>query len=125
MINKAVPGTIDVRAINTKKPLIIFKKNENLNLSIESAKNIGCVMVNINNKLISSGREHIILGFIWQIIRVNYIFLINQDIITRKYRSKTSPLPHKTQGRERGTRRSAQTPQRISPPKMDQLPFEE
>jgi hypothetical protein len=34
MINKAVPGTIDVRAINTKKPLIIFKKNENLNLSI-------------------------------------------------------------------------------------------
>lgn len=27
LVNKAQPGTIDVRAINTKKPLNVFQKN--------------------------------------------------------------------------------------------------
>lgn len=64
MINKATPGTIDNRAINTKN-VNIFKKNENLTLAIASARAIGCVCVNINNNSITDKREHIILGLVW------------------------------------------------------------
>lgn len=68
LINKAQPGTIDERAINKKK-LTVFQRNENLNLAINSAKSIGCVVVNIHPVLIQEKRETIILGFIWQIIK--------------------------------------------------------
>lgn len=69
LVNKAQPGTIDHRAINIKN-LNIFKANENLTLAIASAKAIGCICVNINNNSIVDKREHIILGLIWQIIRI-------------------------------------------------------
>jgi hypothetical protein len=65
LINLANPGTIDTRAINVKKPLNIFNKDINLNLAIQSAKSIGCVVVNIKPNLITDKREHIILGLTW------------------------------------------------------------
>jgi hypothetical protein len=65
LINLANPGTIDPRAINVKKPLNIFNKDINLNLAIQSAKSIGCVVVNIKPNLITDKREHIILGLTW------------------------------------------------------------
>jgi hypothetical protein len=67
MINKAVPGTIDERAINLgkKKPLNIYQIKENLTLAINSAKSIGCVMVSITAPLIIDKKEHTILGFTW------------------------------------------------------------
>jgi hypothetical protein len=42
-----------------------------LNLSIESARSIGCTVINITPSLIMEKREHIILGLIWQIIKVH------------------------------------------------------
>jgi hypothetical protein len=48
----------------------IYQKIENLNLSIESARSIGCTVINITPTLVMEKREHIILGLIWQIIKV-------------------------------------------------------
>jgi plastin-1 len=77
MINNAVPGTIDPRAINTKKPLNIFQIKENLTLAISSAKAIGCVIISITPPLIIEKREHIILGILWQILRIRIASNIN------------------------------------------------
>lgn len=65
LINLACPGTIDKRAIVVKRPINIFNMNINLNLAIQSAKSIGCVVVNIRPDLIIDKREHIILGLVW------------------------------------------------------------
>ena len=77
MVNDAEPETIDERAINKKQPLNIFQKKENLNLAISAAKSIGCRLVNVNPQLIFDKREHIILGLIWQVVRIKYLAKIN------------------------------------------------
>ncbi|XP_066381326.1 fimbrin-1-like [Miscanthus floridulus] len=50
LINVAVPGTIDERAINTKKDLNPWERNENHTLCLNSAKAIGCTVVNIGTQ---------------------------------------------------------------------------
>lgn len=50
LINVAVPGTIDERAINTKKVLNPWERNENHTLGLNSAKAIGCTVVNIGTQ---------------------------------------------------------------------------
>jgi len=60
---------ISPAAININ-PKIVYQKIENLNLAIESARAIGCTVVNIQPQFILEKREHIILGLIWQIIKV-------------------------------------------------------
>lgn len=42
LINKAVPDTVDERALNTGHELNIYQKNENQNIVIAAAKAIGC-----------------------------------------------------------------------------------
>ncbi|KAH7345622.1 fimbrin [Rhizoctonia solani] len=72
LINDSVPETIDTRVLNvpkTKKGLNAFQITENNNIVITSAKAIGCSVVNIGSSDIAEGREHLILGLIWQIIR--------------------------------------------------------
>jgi plastin-1 len=76
LINSAVPDTIDVRALNKPKagqPLSRFKMIENLNLAINSAKGIGCTVVNVGATELLNGVEHIILGLLWQIIRIGLL----------------------------------------------------
>lgn len=46
----AVPGTIDERAINTKQVLNPWERNENHTLCLNSAKAIGCTVVNIGTQ---------------------------------------------------------------------------
>ncbi|CAD8150458.1 unnamed protein product [Paramecium pentaurelia] len=77
IINLAQNGAIDPRAINVKKPLNIFNENINLNLAIQSAKSIGCIVVNIRPDLIKDRREHIILGLVWQIIKIQTTKMVN------------------------------------------------
>jgi hypothetical protein len=55
----------------------IFNKNINLNLAIESAKSIGVVVVNVTPSLIQEKRTHIILGLVWQIIKIHSLKAIN------------------------------------------------
>ncbi|CAE7207494.1 unnamed protein product [Rhizoctonia solani] len=72
LINDSVPETIDTRVLNvpkTKKGLNAFQMTENNNIVITSAKAIGCSVVNIGSSDIAEGREHLILGLIWQVIR--------------------------------------------------------
>lgn len=52
----AVPGTIDERAINTKRVLNPWEMNENHTLCLNSAKAIGCTVVNIGTQDFIEGR---------------------------------------------------------------------
>ncbi|VDM55985.1 unnamed protein product [Angiostrongylus costaricensis] len=74
LVNLAVAGTIDERAIN-KKNLNTYTKLENLTLALMSAQAIGCNIINIDNIDLSKGTPHLVLGLLWQIIRIG---LFNQ-----------------------------------------------
>ncbi|WFD33883.1 fimbrin [Malassezia cuniculi] len=72
LINDAVPDTIDERVLNLGKGgrgPNNFQMTENNNIVITSAKAIGCSVVNIGAQDLTDGREHLILGLIWQIVR--------------------------------------------------------
>lgn len=69
LINFSVPETIDERALNKGK-LNMFQKTENNNVAINSAKAIGCSVVNIGSQDLIEGREHLVLGLVWQIIKI-------------------------------------------------------
>uniref|UniRef100_A0AAQ6INB6 Plastin 1 n=1 Tax=Anabas testudineus TaxID=64144 RepID=A0AAQ6INB6_ANATE len=69
MINLSQPDTIDERVINTKK-LTTFKMTENLVLALNSASAIGCTVVNIDAHDLMAGKPHLVLGLLWQIIKV-------------------------------------------------------
>ena len=77
LINDAVPGTIDERAINKGAKLNAFKVTENQNLVVNSAKAIGCQVVNIGASDLIEGKVHLVLGLLWQIIRVSQVYRSN------------------------------------------------
>jgi len=77
LINYAVKGTIDERAINKGKGLNNFKITENQNLVINSAKAIGCQVINVGGTDLMEGKVHLVLGLIWQIIRIGLLSAIN------------------------------------------------
>ncbi|XP_024976606.1 fimbrin-1-like isoform X2 [Cynara cardunculus var. scolymus] len=56
LINVAVPNTIDDRAINTKRELNLWERNENHTLCLNSAKAIGCTVVNVGCQDLAEGR---------------------------------------------------------------------
>ena len=70
LVNLAQPGTVDERAINRGAKLSIYQKLENLTLALNSAQAIGCNIVNIGCEDLNAGKEHLVLGLMWQIIRV-------------------------------------------------------
>uniref|UniRef100_A0A8C9G3W2 Plastin 1 n=1 Tax=Pavo cristatus TaxID=9049 RepID=A0A8C9G3W2_PAVCR len=43
---------------------------ENLNLALNSASAIGCTVVNIGSQDLQEGKPHLVLGLLWQIIKV-------------------------------------------------------
>jgi len=81
LINAAVPDTIDERALNFPKSrsrgLNIYEIKENQNLCINAAKSIGCVCVNVHSADIIDGQPHIILGLVWQIVKIQLLAMIN------------------------------------------------
>jgi plastin-1 len=79
LINNAVPETIDERVINIKPKMSVFQKTENGNLCVNSAKAIGCSVVNIGASDLIEGTPHLVLGLIWQIIRIG---LLSQITLT-------------------------------------------
>lgn len=72
MINKSQPGTIDERTIN-KSNLSVYRIHENLTLALNSAQSIGCNIINIGPEDLLAGKPHLVLGLLWQIIRVGLI----------------------------------------------------
>jgi plastin-1 len=90
LINDSVPDTIDERVLNRigkkLKSLNAFHMTENNNIVIESAKGIGCSVVNIGSGDIIEVREHLILGLIWQIIRRGLLGKIDIKLHPELYR---------------------------------------
>lgn len=90
LINDSVPDTIDERVLNVPgrkiKKLNAFHMTENNNIVIESAKGIGCSVVNIGSGDIMEVREHLILGLIWQIIRRGLLGKIDIKLHPELYR---------------------------------------
>ncbi|GFP83309.1 fimbrin-5 [Phtheirospermum japonicum] len=77
LINVAVPGTIDERAINTKPILNPWERNENHTLCLNSAKAIGCTVVNIGTQDLVEARPHLVLGLISQMIKIQLLADLN------------------------------------------------
>ena len=89
LINDSVADTIDTRVLNKpqpRKPLNAFQITENNNIVITSAKGIGCSVVNIGSTDISEGREHLILGLIWQVIRKGLLAQVDIKLHPELYR---------------------------------------
>ncbi|PLB42392.1 fimbrin [Aspergillus candidus] len=90
LINDSVPDTIDERVLNKPgkkiKSLNAFHMTENNNIVINSAKGIGCSVVNIGSGDIIEVREHLILGLIWQIIRRGLLGKIDIKLHPELYR---------------------------------------
>jgi plastin-1 len=89
LINDSVPDTIDTRVLNTSKngkPLNNFRMLENANVALNSAKAIGCVVVNVHSEDIIDGKEHLVLGLIWQIIRKGLLSKIDIKLHPELYR---------------------------------------
>lgn len=90
LINDSVPDTIDERVLNRPgkkiKTLNAFHMTENNNIVIESAKGIGCSVVNIGSADIIEVREHLILGLIWQVIRRGLLGKIDIKLHPELYR---------------------------------------
>ncbi|CAH1762132.1 6647_t:CDS:10 [Entrophospora sp. SA101] len=84
-----VPDTIDERVLNVfkkGKKINKFQMIENNNLVIFSAKGIGCNVVNIGSADLIEGREHLILGLIWQIIKIGLLNKIDIKLHPELYR---------------------------------------
>ncbi|KAG0134035.1 calponin homology domain-containing protein [Tuber indicum] len=90
LINDSVPDTIDERVLNRpnarSKKLNQFQMTENNNIVINSAKAIGCSVVNIGSGDIIEVREHLILGLIWQVIRRGLLGKIDIKLHPELYR---------------------------------------
>ncbi|PRT53063.1 Fimbrin [Wickerhamiella sorbophila] len=89
LINDSVPDTIDTRVLNFpkgSKQLNKFQMAENANVVINSAKGIGCVVVNVHAEDIIDGKEHLILGLIWQIIRKGLLAKVDIKLHPELYR---------------------------------------
>jgi plastin-1 len=76
-LNICVPKTVDERVINIKPKLNPWEINENHTLAINSAKGIGCSTVNIGPHDLNEGRPHIVLGLVWQVIKIGLLQDIN------------------------------------------------
>jgi len=74
IVNHSCPDTVDERVINMK-PNSVYKRHENLTLALTSAQSIGCNIVNIDANDLTKGTPHLVLGLLWQIIRIG---LFNQ-----------------------------------------------
>ncbi|KAF1744108.1 hypothetical protein MXB_2870 [Myxobolus squamalis] len=79
LANLAQENTIDERAINKTK-INSFTATENVTLALNSYKSIGCNIVNVGSEDIKEGRIHLILGIMWQVIRIAMLKNININI---------------------------------------------
>ncbi len=86
LINDSAPETIDERVLNMGSRLNPFQMTENNNVVINSARAIGCSIVNIGSQDLIEGREHLILGLVWQIIKIGLLAKINLQHHPELYR---------------------------------------
>ena len=71
LINKTFEDQIPENKINYK-PKNTYQINENHDLCIKAAVEIGCSVVNIGGKDLEAGVPHLTMGLLWQIIKVRF-----------------------------------------------------
>nr|VZI26652.1 unnamed protein product [Spirometra erinaceieuropaei] len=77
IINCSAPNTIDLRALHRGSKLTRYQIMENITLALNSARAIGCNVVNIDAADIQEGTRHLLLGLLWQIIKIGLLRQIN------------------------------------------------
>ncbi|VDN16950.1 unnamed protein product [Dibothriocephalus latus] len=77
IINCSAPDTIDLRALHRGPKLTRYQVLENITLALNSARAIGCNVVNIDAADIQEGTRHLLLGLLWQIIKIGLLRQIN------------------------------------------------
>lgn len=77
LINLASHDAIDERAINTKEDMNVYQKTENQNLVLNAARAIGCQVINIGAQDLIEGRPILVLGLVWQIIKIQLLSQIS------------------------------------------------
>ncbi|XP_022091894.1 plastin-2-like [Acanthaster planci] len=78
IINLSVPNTVDERALNKGK-LNAYVIMENTILALNSARAIGCNVVNIDPQDIVGGVPHLVLDLLWQIVYEGLVSHINLE----------------------------------------------
>ncbi|XP_063718481.1 plastin-3-like isoform X2 [Symsagittifera roscoffensis] len=76
VINKNAPDTIDERVMH-KSPKNEWQMRENHELALNSASSIGCCIVNMGAADMVAGTPHLVLGILWQIIKIGLTSKIN------------------------------------------------
>lgn len=80
LINNTFEDEISLSKLNLK-PKNTYQVNENHDLCIAAAKNIGCSVVNIGGKDLEAGVPHLVMGLLWQIIKRSLMYKIeNMDL---------------------------------------------
>jgi len=77
LINCIRPGTIEEKRIRLKTELSIFEMNDNHALAIAGARTIGCKIINIGPEDLTRGQPNLILGMLWQLIRLSLLSQVN------------------------------------------------
>lgn len=81
LINNSSPNSIDERVLNTNKPLSAFQIIENLNLVIKTAESLEISTVNVGAQDLLEGRLHLLLGMVWQVIKLK----LKQNVALAKH----------------------------------------
>lgn len=80
LVNKIQKDTIDERIFTKVKLTDVFKVKELINLALSSIKSLGVKVISIDAELILKATPHLILGLLWQIVKI----LLIKDIDLNK-----------------------------------------
>lgn len=102
LINTAVAGTVDERALNLPSKLgkrfNEFHMTENQILCINSARAIGCSVVNIGPNDLLEGKPHLVMGLIWQVSFCFVLFSRQNKTVSFKFRKQTNKQTNRSSG---------------------------
>lgn len=79
LVNKIQPDTVNERVL--KKANNIFEVKATINMALSSIKAVGGKVFGTDADLIINHTEHLILGLLWQLIKL----ILNQDIDITKH----------------------------------------
>jgi PH domain/Calponin homology (CH) domain len=72
LVNTIAPGTIPRQKFTDRDELNALQVTENLSVSIQYAREkLGCRLLNIGANDLADGKGHLILAFLWQLIKID------------------------------------------------------
>mmetsp|Transcript_13920 Transcript_13920/g.15375 ORF Transcript_13920/g.15375 Transcript_13920/m.15375 type:complete len:728 (-) Transcript_13920:42-2225(-) len=79
LINAVKAHTVLEKSICKKPNANTWETNTNHTLAIEGAKQIGCNVINIGASDLTAGTPHLILGLVWQVVKIGLLSQVNLD----------------------------------------------